>query len=117
MQFHPSFDAGKCQSFVSVSEDMIQKSKSLISSLRSKAAAAEIVSTCKEFVALTRTLDTVLDDLAAQTPGAKAEALNQSKASSKKAVHTLLKVWKRKKSKVGEREKEREFHSFLFYFI
>jgi hypothetical protein len=70
------------QEFISVSEEMLSKSKALIVALKAKAPAAEIVGTCKEFVSLTRNLDSCLDELAAQEQGAKAEALNVSVTES-----------------------------------
>jgi hypothetical protein len=95
MDFVAGFDAALCQTLIDTSEEMLVKCVALIKDLRDKAPSTTVVAACKSFVALTRTLDTSLEQLAAQAPpGPKADGLNVSKSSSKKAVHSLLKIVK-----------------------
>ncbi len=105
MNFVGGFDAATCQTLMDTSEDMLVKCAALIKDMRDKAPAATIVATCKSFVALTRTLDSSLEQLAAQAPpGPKADGLNVSKSTSKKAVHTLLQLVKNSQTAGGMTE-------------
>ncbi len=93
--FAPPFDAAACETFVRTSEDMLAKASGLVAELRGKAPAGTVVATCKEFVGLTRTMDTVMEQLAGQAPpGSKTDALVLCRSNSKKAVHSLLKAVK-----------------------
>jgi hypothetical protein len=90
MEYQPGFDLAECARFVSTSDDML----ALSGKLRGVSSPTEMVSCCKDFVALTRTLDTTLDSLSSSQTGAKADTLAASKSASKKAVHAMLKAVK-----------------------